>query len=105
MTEKNAKWTSMKWLLTAAQDKELTVHLPEKLAWELVDAHNNQVCIGGSIESSFVNFQTLIKFVFRVELSSRSKICIDSARRIELMPIIGGAKHIEFVDYFIVNLL
>lgn len=32
---------SMKWLIEAANDKERTVHFPEKLAYELIDAANN----------------------------------------------------------------
>lgn len=32
---------AIKWLLEAANDKERTVHFPEKFAWELLDAANN----------------------------------------------------------------
>ncbi|XP_047108954.1 28S ribosomal protein S7, mitochondrial isoform X1 [Schistocerca piceifrons] len=42
ITEKRSYFMAMKWLIEAAKDKERTVHFPEKLAWELVDAANNQ---------------------------------------------------------------
>ncbi|XP_012257204.2 28S ribosomal protein S7, mitochondrial [Athalia rosae] len=42
ISDKNAQWVAMKWLLTAAKDKDRKIHLPEKLAWELIDAFNNQ---------------------------------------------------------------
>lgn len=42
ITEKRSYFMAMKWLIEAARDKERTVHFPEKLAWELVDAANNQ---------------------------------------------------------------
>lgn len=38
ITEQRSYFLSMKWLLEAAREKERTVHLPEKLAWELLDA-------------------------------------------------------------------
>nr|CAD7410493.1 unnamed protein product [Timema poppensis] len=42
ITEKRSNFLAMKWLIEAAQDKERTVHFPEKLAWELLDASLNQ---------------------------------------------------------------
>nr|CAD7592419.1 unnamed protein product [Timema genevievae] len=42
ITEKRSNFLAMKWLIEAAQDKERTVHFPEKLAWELLDASSNQ---------------------------------------------------------------
>lgn len=41
ITEKRSRFLSMKWLIEAANEKEKTVHFPEKLAWELIDAANN----------------------------------------------------------------
>ncbi|XP_017786919.1 PREDICTED: 28S ribosomal protein S7, mitochondrial [Nicrophorus vespilloides] len=41
ITEKKSQFLSMKWLIEAATDKERTVHFPEKLAYELIDASNN----------------------------------------------------------------
>lgn len=38
ITEKRSYFMSMKWILEAAREKERKVHLPEKLAWELLDA-------------------------------------------------------------------
>ncbi|GAB0095119.1 28S ribosomal protein S7, mitochondrial [Sergentomyia squamirostris] len=38
VTEKTSYFLAMKWILEAAREKERTVHLPEKLAWELIDA-------------------------------------------------------------------
>ncbi|KAJ8892349.1 hypothetical protein PR048_004929 [Dryococelus australis] len=42
ITEKRSNFLAMKWLIEAANDKERTVHFPEKLAWELLDAAKNQ---------------------------------------------------------------
>lgn len=42
ITEKRSLFLSMKWLLIAANEKERTVRFAEKLAWELLDAANNQ---------------------------------------------------------------
>lgn len=42
ITEKRSYFLAMKWLLEAAREKEKTVHLPEKLAWEILDAAYNQ---------------------------------------------------------------
>lgn len=42
ITEKRSQFLSMKWLISAAREKERTVHFPEKLAWELIEASNNQ---------------------------------------------------------------
>ncbi|XP_023702409.1 28S ribosomal protein S7, mitochondrial isoform X2 [Cryptotermes secundus] len=44
ITDNRARFMAMKWLILAARDKDLRVHFPEKLAWELVDAAANQVC-------------------------------------------------------------
>uniref|UniRef100_A0A1L8DRR3 Small ribosomal subunit protein uS7m n=1 Tax=Nyssomyia neivai TaxID=330878 RepID=A0A1L8DRR3_9DIPT len=38
VTEKRSYFMAMKWILEAAREKERKVHLPEKLAWELLDA-------------------------------------------------------------------
>lgn len=43
MSGHRSQFLAIKWLLTAARDKERTVHLPEKLAWEIMDAAANQV--------------------------------------------------------------
>lgn len=42
ITEKRSQFISMKWLVEAAREKERTIHFPEKLAWELIDAAQNQ---------------------------------------------------------------
>lgn len=42
ITEKRSQFLSMKWLVEAAREKERTIHFPEKLAWELIDAAQNQ---------------------------------------------------------------
>lgn len=42
VTEKRSQFLSMKWLIEAAREKERTIHFPEKLAWELIDAAQNQ---------------------------------------------------------------
>ncbi|XP_026468328.1 28S ribosomal protein S7, mitochondrial-like [Ctenocephalides felis] len=41
ITEKHSYFLAMKWLVSAAREKERTVHFPEKLAYELIDAANN----------------------------------------------------------------
>ena len=41
ITEKRSYFLSMKWLIEAANDKAQTIHFPEKMAWELLDAANN----------------------------------------------------------------
>lgn len=41
ITEKRSYFMSMKWLIEAANDKAPTVHFPEKIAWEILDAANN----------------------------------------------------------------
>lgn len=38
ITEKRSYFLAMKWLIEASREKERTVHLPEKMAWELLDA-------------------------------------------------------------------
>lgn len=38
VTEKKSYFLAMKWLLGAAREKDRKVHLPEKLAWEILDA-------------------------------------------------------------------
>lgn len=40
ITDKRSQFISMKWIITAGKDKEKTVHLPDKLAYELIDASN-----------------------------------------------------------------
>lgn len=42
ITEKTSYFMAMKWIVEAAREKERTVHFPEKLAWELLDAAANQ---------------------------------------------------------------
>lgn len=42
ITEKRSYFLAMKWLLEACREKERTVHFPEKLAWEVLDAAANQ---------------------------------------------------------------
>lgn len=42
VTEKKSYFLAMNWLLDAARDKERKVHLPEKLAWEILDAASGQ---------------------------------------------------------------
>lgn len=42
ITEKRSFFLAMKWLVEASREKERTVHLPEKMAYELLDAANNQ---------------------------------------------------------------
>lgn len=39
--EKRSEFLSIKWMIQAAKDKERTVHFPQKLAYELIDASNN----------------------------------------------------------------
>lgn len=41
ITEKRSYFMAMKWLMEAANDKPQTVHFPDKIAWELIDAANN----------------------------------------------------------------
>lgn len=38
ITEKRSYFVAMRWLVEAAREKERTVHFPEKIAWELLDA-------------------------------------------------------------------
>uniref|UniRef100_A0A1A9WLB4 Small ribosomal subunit protein uS7 domain-containing protein n=1 Tax=Glossina brevipalpis TaxID=37001 RepID=A0A1A9WLB4_9MUSC len=42
VTEKKSYFLSMKWILEAAREKEKKIHLPEKLAWEILDAAHGQ---------------------------------------------------------------
>lgn len=42
ITEKRSYFVAMRWLVEAAREKERTVHFPEKIAWELLDAAANQ---------------------------------------------------------------
>uniref|UniRef100_A0AAG5DUB8 Small ribosomal subunit protein uS7m n=1 Tax=Anopheles atroparvus TaxID=41427 RepID=A0AAG5DUB8_ANOAO len=42
ITEKRSYFVAMKWLLEAVREKERTVHFPEKMAWEILDAAANQ---------------------------------------------------------------
>lgn len=41
ITENRSLFLAIKWLLDATNDKERTIHFPEKFAWELLDAANN----------------------------------------------------------------
>nr|CAG4648866.1 EOG090X0CZM [Polyphemus pediculus] len=41
VSEKHASFLAMRWLIEASKDKERTIHFPEKLANELIDASNN----------------------------------------------------------------
>lgn len=41
ITEKRSYFLSMKWLIASANDKAQTIHFPEKMAWEILDAANN----------------------------------------------------------------
>lgn len=41
ITEKRSYFVAMRWLIEAAREKERTVHFPEKIAWELLDAAAN----------------------------------------------------------------
>ncbi|XP_065355707.1 small ribosomal subunit protein uS7m [Calliphora vicina] len=42
VTEKRSYFLAMKWILEAAKEKERNIHLPEKLAWEVLDAAYGQ---------------------------------------------------------------
>lgn len=42
ISDKRSQFLSMKWLIEASKDKERTVHFPEKLAFELIDAASNK---------------------------------------------------------------
>jgi small subunit ribosomal protein S7 len=42
ITDKRSYFLAMKWLVEAARQKERTVHFPEKMAWELLDAAAGQ---------------------------------------------------------------
>lgn len=42
ITEKHSYYRASKWLIEASREKERTVHLPEKMAYELLDAASNQ---------------------------------------------------------------
>lgn len=42
VAEKRSYFMSMRWLKEAINDKERTVHFPEKFAWEILDAYANQ---------------------------------------------------------------
>lgn len=39
--EKHSYFFAYNWLVDAAKEKERTVHFPEKIAWEILDAANN----------------------------------------------------------------
>lgn len=41
VTEKRSYFMAMKWLIESANDKFRTVHFPEKIAWEILDAAAN----------------------------------------------------------------
>ncbi|XP_015595499.1 28S ribosomal protein S7, mitochondrial [Cephus cinctus] len=40
--ESRSAFLAARWIIEAAKDKERTIHLPEKLAWELIEASKNQ---------------------------------------------------------------
>lgn len=42
VTEKRSYFIAMRWLLEATNEKERTVHFPDKFAWEILDAYANQ---------------------------------------------------------------
>ncbi|OXU28223.1 hypothetical protein TSAR_009634 [Trichomalopsis sarcophagae] len=42
VTEKRARFLAMNWLINAGKEKDYKVKLPERLAYELIDAYNNQ---------------------------------------------------------------
>lgn len=42
ITEKRSLFMAMKWILEATNEKERTVHFPEKFAWEILDAAAGQ---------------------------------------------------------------
>lgn len=42
ITEKHSYFRACKWMVEASREKERTIHLPEKLAYELLDAASNQ---------------------------------------------------------------
>lgn len=42
ITEKQSYYLACKWIVEASREKERTVHLPEKMAYELLDAAANQ---------------------------------------------------------------
>ncbi|XP_023307589.2 28S ribosomal protein S7, mitochondrial [Lucilia cuprina] len=42
VAEKRSYFLAMKWILDAAKEKERNIHLPEKLAWEVLDAAYGQ---------------------------------------------------------------
>lgn len=42
ITEKHSYFRACKWLVEASREKERKVHLPEKMAYELLDAASNQ---------------------------------------------------------------
>lgn len=49
VTEKHSYFFAMKWLIEAAQDKFRTIHFPEQLAKELMEAAQNKVYLQFSI--------------------------------------------------------
>lgn len=42
VSEKSSYYLACKWLVEASREKELRVHLPDKMTFELLDAANNQ---------------------------------------------------------------
>ena len=38
-------FTAMKWLIQSAVDKERTIRVWDKLAYEVLDAYKNEVCV------------------------------------------------------------
>lgn len=43
--DSNQRFRAMKWIIESCRDKERTVHMENKLAWELLDAYKNEVCV------------------------------------------------------------
>lgn len=42
ITVNRSNFMAMKWIIEAANEKERTIHFPQKMAWELLDAAANQ---------------------------------------------------------------
>ncbi|KAL5018646.1 hypothetical protein ScPMuIL_004368 [Solemya velum] len=40
--DSNQRFRAMKWIIESCRDKERTVHMENKLAWELLDAYKNE---------------------------------------------------------------
>ncbi|XP_046385226.1 28S ribosomal protein S7, mitochondrial [Ischnura elegans] len=42
ISAKRSEFLAFKWLVLAGKEKERTIHFPEKMAWELIDASENK---------------------------------------------------------------